>query len=280
MFGTCVEVVNFSLDKMASYVYSQGGGAKARIPEWIQRGGGGLFTTAPDFVLPLKRRTDEDSEKAPHKKKKRRHEDQIGGGDSNFNCPVCGKGYARKWTLERHLQTHKDEENGPESDEEENEDEAESRDDGNESDDEESDENGDEEEENIDSESDEENEDEEEEDDSSSEKSDSDEDEEEGDDEENISSKTIDCLLHMIGAAELGKLDLNTDALRVFITDKKCDKNEDEDEQDEPQHIGSVAVRFLKELMVAAKDEEIRLSKSLYSDILNAIDKAGDSDED
>lgn len=205
---------------------------------------GGMFPVAPDYVIPLpeynnnkKRKGDHDRDIVP---KKRYRDDipdpavQVGGG--GYKCKTCGKRYARKWTMERHKLTHQDSSDRSES----------SGSDEEEGDDENEEEYG----------SEEENEESEEE------------------EEESLSPSNIRCLLHMVGAAELGKIDLKTEALRVFVTvDEKCGDKEDDNDH-KPPDVGPVAIRFLKELLIAAQYNEIFLTKSLYSSILDGIDKA------
>lgn len=202
-----------------------------------------MFSSAPDFLIPL------ETPKGHEVGKKRKHNDDghdvrskvlrymgpnysaskegrlVGGGE--YKCPTCGKVYVRKWTLERHLETHKKDD----------------------SDDEDS------------------------EDDNGVEKSDSEqqEDESESDDEE-IPSAVIDCLLHALWTAEIGKTEVTTDSLRMFEASKA--------KGDEAASIGDTAIRSLKELLLAAKNGEIFLSKSLFSNILDGIDSAVEEDDD
>jgi hypothetical protein len=216
---------------------------------------GGMFPVAPDYVIPLPDFNNNQKRKGNHGRdivpKKRYRDDylipdpavQVGAG--KYQCETCGKRYARKWTMERHRLTHQESDDGSGS--------------GSEGDDEDEEEGGSEENEQesgIENNSDEEG---------------SEDDGSEDEEEEPMSSNTIKCLLHMVGAAELGKLVIKTGALRVFVTD---DKKNNEDDENELPVIGPTAIRFLKELLIAAQDDEIFLTKSLYSNILDAIDKA------
>jgi hypothetical protein len=93
----------------------------------------------------------------------------------------------------------------------------------------------------------------------------------ESEDAEIMTTETINCLLHMLGAAELGKLTVTTESLRCFIS-SDC-SNDEKEESDDGIEIENSAIRFLKDLLFAAKDEKIVLKTSLYFDILDAIDE-------
>lgn len=175
------------------------------------------FTSDVDYI-PIKRAKNEKKNLSPA---------LIIPGPSTFDCPVCGKKFARKWTLQRHMKNHQHESEFSESDSEE-----ETHDD----------------------------------------------EQEETQSEENETEKrttvmpihTIECLLHMVGAAEIGKLDISTSALRCFVTMEKCLDAEDSI----TETIGRNAVLAIKEILIAAKLGEIELSVSLYLEILDAIDRA------
>jgi hypothetical protein len=228
--------------------------------------GVGMFQTGPDYLVPLGS-SNPKAEKSKRKLKpfveksytvsKRLRDDgdpgerglYVGGGSSipKHECLYCEKKYSRQWTLDRHMKTH------PEYDEDSDEDEADSK-------------KGDESESET-------------EDDDNKEKSESDAEEDDEmevrDDDEIVPKSTVNCLLHMIGAADIGKLDLSTSALRCFVT-----KENSKDEEDEnTDTVGPNVIRFLKEMLIAVKVGDITLKKSLYQDILDAVDQAAEDDD-
>jgi hypothetical protein len=237
----------------------------------------GLVPIREPYIIPLKNFN------------KRKPKTQVGRGKHVFICPICGKTFVRQWTLQRHMLTHPPMKgNGGDRDESESDNEETMEDEENSDESEETPthkcskcnaknigpsgftelvgnykESSDEKESSVES-------------DKETENGSIDEESDQGDE---LPLNTINNLLHMVGAAELGKVELTTDALRVFITDEKSQDEENENETSEPENIGSVAIRFLKELLIAAKEKEILLSKSLYSDILDAIDKSDEMEE-
>ena len=157
---------------------------------------------------------------------------------ASLKCPRCGKSFARKWTLNRHIS-----EQHPSllsEDEDENSEEETS------------------EEETVDEEPTEESEPEDEE---------SESEEEDLSDETQLSEQTINSLLHMIGAGELGMLQVTTESLQCFIKPIQ-------DISDTELIVTTRCLVILKNLLLAAKADELVLTRVLYLDIINAIEKA------
>jgi hypothetical protein len=196
----------------------------------------GLINRDIDKGIPLKNlKMEEFNSPSLKKQKMDTHEDsgfQIGGGNK-FVCPICHKRYARKWTLQRHIETdHKPKEAEESADESDSETDK------------------------VDKENEE-----------------SDDDSDFSEESEPLSDKNIDCLLHMVGAAELGKLGLTTAALRCFIS--KDEKEESLEEDIEPS-----CLRMLKEMLLATKEKDFNLTEDLYIDVLNAIDEAAKGNDE
>ena len=157
--------------------------------------------------------------------------------NSPFVCPRCQKTFVRKWTLNRHMN---DQHSSVFSEEEEVEEEQV------------------EEEENIEESNSEE---------TSSEASGESEYSVDSNDNRILGEKTINSLLHMIGAGELGVLQVTTESLQCFITP------DDIDDSNSPIIVTNLVLDLLKKLLLAAKGGEIVLTVGLYLDMINAIEK-------
>ncbi|OXA42250.1 Retrotransposon-like protein 1 [Folsomia candida] len=222
-----------------------------------------LINQSPDYLIPL----------PAGRESKQFNRVLIGGGDDTpdedgFECPVCGKHFVRKWTLARHMKAKHNKRLCEDSDSDDSKRYKICSEDGsNQSSADESEEEEGEEEDGSDAESSEDSEVEEE----GSEKADDSEDESsEKEDQEAISEKNIDCLLHLIGAGELGKLEVTTESLQCFIKPEKCPKDEDVNSI----VVSSLVLSLLKKLLIAAKRNDVFLTDTLYMDIINAIEIA------
>lgn len=253
-----------------------------------------------------------------HKTKVSKAEPQIGGssrgGNSrlSFACPICGKVYARKWTLRRHEKSQHE----GELDHNSNHDSAVIDNDEKSKDSAAADENesGEEAE---DSQSDEltqsESDDDEDENESQKEGADDVEMAEDDGDVKNKSAASkdihenhdlsepsirkltssvasqmshiikfadINCHLQLVSAGELGKLQLTTDALRscysVFKSKTMQVGVEMDEDDDHGYFLGEGILRMLKEMLLSAKHKHIMLTNEIYLSVLDAIDIAQD----
>lgn len=165
------------------------------------------------------------------------HEMHLGEDNSPFICPRCNKTFVRKWTLHRHMNEQHSSILSEEEEIEEEEIEEDEDIEGEETNSENSQESA-ESEYSVDS-----------------------------NDDRILGKKTINSLLHMIGAGELGMLQVTTESLQCFI------KLDAVDESNSEIIVTSLVLDFLKKLLLAAKADEIVLTVGLYLDIINAIEK-------
>ena len=164
-------------------------------------------------------------------------------GNSPFICPRCEKTFVRKWTLNRHMNEQHSSilSEGEDVEEEqvgEDEDNEESNSEG-----------------------------------ANSETSVESEYSVDSNDNRMMPEKTINALLHMIGAGELGVLQVTTESLQCFITPN------DIDDSNSQIIVTNLVLDLLKKLLLAAKAGEIVLTVGLYLDIINAVEKGLFEDE-